>query len=295
MKRTIGILLFLAIGLSVYSQSLLWKVSGNGLIKPSYVFGTHHLAPLSVIDSIQGLKKAFEETTQVIGEVEMKNIQSPEIVQAMQKAIMIQNDTTLITLLSKEDFEHANILTKSLMQLDMNQAPKLKPSFLCTTLTVLTYMKEFPGFNPQEQLDTYFQAQGTEKGKSVSGLETIDFQFNLLYGSSSLKRQAEQFMCLVNNSDQIVSLAKELNQAYFNYDLMKMLEISERKEGKGCDALPGEMEALIDKRNSDWADKLPALIKEKSSFIAVGALHLPGKNGLLALLKNLGYTVEPVK
>lgn len=295
MKRTISILLFLAIGLSVYSQSLLWKVSGNGLTKPSYIFGTHHLAPRSVIDSIQGFKKAFEETTQVIGEVEMKNIQSPETMQAMQKTIMIQSDTTLLTLLSKEDFERANSLTKSLMQLDMNQAPKLKPSFLCATLTVLTYMKEFPGFNPQEQLDTYFQAQGSEKGKSILGLETTDFQFNLLYSSSSLKRQAEQFMCLVNNPDQIVSLAKELNQAYFSYNLKKMLEISERKEGNSCDALPGEMEALIDKRNNDWANKLPTLMKEKSSFIAVGALHLPGKNGLLTLLKKLGYTVEPVK
>lgn len=58
---------------------------------------------------------------------------------------------------------------------------------------------------------------------------------------------------------------------------------------------PQEKATLIDDRNKKWAKQLPAIMKEAPTFIAVGALHLPGENGILNLLKQQGYTVDPVK
>lgn len=71
MKSFIGAVLFICVAFSANAQ-LLWKVSGNGLNQPSYIIGTHHLAPFSIMDSIAGLKKAMNETQQVYGE--MKNV-----------------------------------------------------------------------------------------------------------------------------------------------------------------------------------------------------------------------------
>ena len=68
MKKILGSLFILCFAFSANAQ-LLWKISGNGLTQPSYVMGTHHLAALSIKDSIQGLQAALDNTKQVYGEL----------------------------------------------------------------------------------------------------------------------------------------------------------------------------------------------------------------------------------
>ncbi len=164
MKSFIGAVIFICVALSANAQ-LLWKVSGSGLSSPSYIMGTHHLAPLSVKDGITGLQKAMDETQQVYGELKMSDIQSPATIQKMQKMMMIESDTTLTTLLSPEDYETANKFCKENLMMDLNMAPKIKPAFLLNNIAVVAYIKHIGNYNPQEQLDTYFQTQATQKGK----------------------------------------------------------------------------------------------------------------------------------
>ena len=294
MKSFIGAVIFICVAFSANAQ-LLWIVSGNGLTQPSYIIGTHHLAPFSIMDSIAGLQKAMNETQQVYGELKMSEMQSPATMGKMQKAMMIDSDTTLTSLLSPEDFETANKFCKENLMVDLNMAPKLKPAFLLNNVVVMAYIKHVGKFNPQEQLDTFFQSQATQNGKKVDGLETAEFQFNLLFNGSSLQRQAQLLMCTLNNIEAEVENLKKLTNAYMKQDLNTMFKISEERKGNQCDALPSEEDALIYNRNKIWAEKLPAIMKAAPTFVAVGALHLPGEKGLLKLLKSQGYTVEPVK
>ena len=294
MKSFIGAVLFICVAFSANAK-LLWKVSGNGLNQPSYIIGTHHLAPFSIMDSIAGLQKAMKETQQVYGELKMSEMQSPVTMQKMQQAMMIANDSTLSTLLSPEDFATANKFCKENMMLDLSAAPKLKPAFLLNNVVVAAYVKHIGKFNPQEQLDTFFQSQATQNGKKVDGLETAEFQFNLLFNGYSLQRQAQLLMCTINNINTEVESLKKLTNAYMRQDLNQMLRISEERKGNQCDPTPGEEDAMIYNRNKAWSEKLPAIMKTAPTFIAVGALHLPGDKGLLNLLKKQGYTVEPVK
>ena len=76
---------------------------------------------------------------------------------------------------------------------------------------------------------------------------------------------------------------------------LKMLKLMEERDGNSCDPQPGEMEALLDNRNKAWIEKMPALMKDAPTLFVVGAGHLPGTNGVLNLLKQQGYTVEPMK
>ena len=168
MKSFIGAVLFICVAFSANAQ-LLWKVSGNGLNQPSYIIGTHHLAPFSIMDSIAGLKKAMNETQQVYGEMKMSEMQSPATMEKMQKAMMIESDTTLNSLLSPKDFETANKFCKENLMVDLNMAPKLKPAFLLNNVVVMAYIKHVGKFNPQEQLDTFFQSQAIQNGKKVDG------------------------------------------------------------------------------------------------------------------------------
>ena len=122
MKSFIGAVLFICVAFSANAQ-LLWKVSGNGLNQPSYIIGTHHLAPFSIMDSIAGLQKAMKETQQVYGELKMSEMQSPVTMQKMQQVMMIANDSTLSTLLSPEDFATANKFCKENLMLDLKRSP----------------------------------------------------------------------------------------------------------------------------------------------------------------------------
>ena len=159
----IGAIIFICVALSANAQ-LLWKVSGNGLSSPSYIMGTHHLAPLSIKDGITGLQKAMDETQQVYGELKMSEIQSQATIQKMQKMMMIESDTTLTTLLSPEEYETANKFCKENLMMDLSMAPKIKPAFLLNNIAVVAYIKHIGNYNPQEQLDTYFQTQAIQKG-----------------------------------------------------------------------------------------------------------------------------------
>lgn len=294
MKKILIALFILFTAVHTNAQ-LLWRISGNGLAKPSYVLGTHHLAPLSIIDSIKGLHPAFDSTTQVIGELEMSEVQSPAAMQLMQQEMMIKNDTTLKMLFNPEQYSLVNNFTKTNLGFDLSQMPKLKPAFILNNAVVVLYMKHVNNFNPQEQLDAYFQTEAKKKGEKIIALETLEFQFNLLYKSSSLHRQAELLLCELSDVDKLVANAKRLTKAYMNQDLEEMYKLSKERDNTNCDPTQEEINLMIDTRNQKWANKLPALISATPSFIVVGALHLPGKEGLLNLLKQEGYTVEPVE
>ena len=129
MKSFIGAVIFICVAFSANAQ-LLWKVSGNGMEQPSYIIGTHHLAPFSIMDSITGLKKALNETQQVYGEIKMSEMQSPATMQKMQQAMMIANDSTLSSLLSPEDFaSNSPNESKAAPSKDINTASITKRDF----------------------------------------------------------------------------------------------------------------------------------------------------------------------
>ena len=274
---------------------LLWKVSGNGLEKPSYIIGTHHLAPLSITDSIAGLSEALTNTSQMIGEIRMDQLQSPENMAIMQQLMLTESDSTIQALVTPEEYEMINAFAKEHMMFDISMIPQIKPSYILNNAVVIMYVKSVVGFNPQEQLDTFFQSLAMNQGKPVSALETLGFQFGLLYNSMSLQRQADLLVCTLSNMDQSLDRVKRLTNAYMKQDLDELYKVSEEKDGTLCDATPEETAALIDNRNINWANELPAMMQEAPAFIAVGALHLPGAKGVLNLLKEKGYQVEPMQ
>ena len=291
MKKIFALLMFFCITLGVNAQ-LLWKVSGNGLDKPSYIFGTHHVAPLSMKDSIAGMTEAMNGTSQVYGELVMEDMMKPEMLMKMQQAMMLPTDTTLKSLFTQAQYDSIASVVKENIGMELAMFDKLKPAALNAQLAVVLSVKALKGYNPQEQLDTWFQTQAKQAGKKVGGLETMESQINVLYNSQSLKRQAQQLYCSATHIDYGIDMTRRLAEAYLNQDLDKLLEITEEKMGNACDSTPEEEEALIYGRNANWAKQMPGIMKQASTLFVVGAGHLPGEHGVLKLLGKQGYTVE---
>lgn len=219
MKRISTFVMLLCIVVLSANAQLLWKVSGKNLPKASYVLGTHHLAPLSILDSIAGIKQAMTEVEQVYGEIVMAEMQTPAAMQQMQQAILLPGDTTLHTLYTPAQYDSLAVKVKELMGMDLKMMDKMKPAFLTTQLGVVIAMRAVPGFNPQQQLDGWCQAEAQKQGKKVAGLETVDFQMRVLFGSQSLQRQASQLLAGMNHLADMEQQARSMTTAYMTQDL----------------------------------------------------------------------------
>lgn len=292
MKKLFFTLTLLACA-SLSQAQLLWKITSPGNEKASYVLGTHHFAPAGMIDSISGLKDAIGSVDAVYGELDMSFMNDPATQQKMASIMIAPADSTLNVVLTKQQYDSVAVLVDKYFNgmATMAQLSILKPAALATQLAALQNLAAIPGFNPADQLDTKVQTEAASAGKDIKGFETIDFQLNLLYGDP-LSEQAKSLMAAVRNDGRVKQLAHDLIEAYTQENLEKLVEITEDSE-VGMDA--EAKEKLINERNASWADILSTIIPAKSVLVAVGAGHLPGEKGLLALLKDNGFQVEPVK
>lgn len=300
MKRLIFSLLLLLSTIVGVNAQLLYKITGNGLEKPSYIIGTYHLAPATFVDSIPGANEALAAVEQVCGELDMRDAESPDNKRKLQAAMFLPSGQKLKDVLTADEWDKLNTYMQGVIGTDLNnpllsmQMGKMNPFAIMTQLQLVQYMKLTPGFNPLELIDNYFQTKATRAGKSVIGFETVDFQIEVLYGMD-LERQKKQLFCMIDNSEYTLEMMKSLTDAYFSQDMAAVLAVSEEKEGNDCDSTPEEDDALIYNRNSDWAEKIPAIVACKSTLFVVGAAHLPGERGVLELLRVKGYTIEGVQ
>lgn len=292
MKKFISSLLAVAIASIGCQAQLLWKVTGNGLEKPSYIFGTHHVAPISVLDSVPGFNEALATADKVYGEMVMSEANSMQSQQVMMAYVMAPQDSTLTSILSPAQIDSVTAVLQKYMgpMVSAAQFDPLKPGMVSTALAMAQAQVAFPTFNAQQQLDTEIQTRAAAAGKEVGGFETMDDQCQALFGGSVLE-QAESLMETIRHDDTAIDMAHKLASAYLAGDLKQMLSIIENDPSYNEDGA----DRLIYNRNANWMRIIAGLLPTASVLIAVGAGHLPGDKGLISLLKKEGYTVSPVE
>jgi uncharacterized protein YbaP (TraB family) len=101
-------------------------------------------------------------------------------------------------------------------------------------------------------------------------------------------------MCLIDNKEMMVDNTERLTAAYFKQNLEEIGKIVDENRNDECDTTEEEEEVLIYGRNANWMSQMPQMLREKSTLFVVGAAHLIGEKGVLQLLRNAGYVVEPV-
>ena len=296
MKRKIFAIASMALlFVATASAQIFYKIEGKDLSAPSYIFGTHHLAPLSVIDQVPGCRDAFDSVKQVVGEIDM-TIDQMTLAMQMQPYMIAPTDSTLSKLFTPEELKvvddefqkWAPMPGMSVQMLDM-----MRPMVLTSMMSIGMVQKELPNYNPAEQLDLYFQSSAKESGKDVKGLETPEFQAKVLYTTVPIAEQAKALLNLAKDPKESLEKSVKLNELYLAQDLDGLLELTNTDDEDSDEG--AFMEALVDLRNANWIKELPEIMKETPSFIAVGALHLPGEKGVIEGLRKAGYTVTAVK
>ena len=293
--RLIKILLLLIIFFSCKAQpkqtklvinkndnSLLWEISGNGLAQPSYLFGTFHLMCKDDIYFSKQLKTAVTQVDKVYMEMDMDD---PATMMGGLLFMNMKDGKTLEQLYTPEEYKKVKNFFADSLHMPISFLQAMKPMLL----EALLYPKLMPCKTVSGVEEELMKIVKLEE-KEIKGLETMEFQASV-FDSIPYSEQAKE---LLNAIDSMAT-----NKAMFDtmmnvYKSQKLNEI-ETLFNKSEFGVKDHQDILLNNRNKNWVKQLKIITRTTSVFVAVGAGHLVGKEGLIALLRKEGYTVKPLQ
>lgn len=278
-----------------FTGSLLWRISGNGVDSPSYIMGTHHLASAEFLDNMEGFWKALDESKQLYGEIELNNIGGLSM--PSSQSFLMPPEISYRELYSEEEYELVRSVLWEVAGIEFGEMEHYKPAFFSSALARALYAVAFPYLQDDdfEALDIYIQRLAKEAGKETYGLESVEDQIDALFNQVDVESQAKRLLNSIKNIDFNADATNKLTTLYYEGELEQMYRLA-TDEDENPSVLDEEfMESINVARNERWLKLLPTIFAERSTFVAVGALHLAGKEGLLYRLHQMGYSVEPVK
>lgn len=278
--------LVLLFGQGLHAQkSLLWEVTApNGRI--SYLFGTYHLVGSEYLEAHSGVAEAYASSDKVVVETV---IDSSKLMQVAAMSMM--NENTLWDFYDTAQFETIDSEFSSVTGMSLSNMMQMKPVAVAMFYSLSIAQQELAksGLNFSGQpIDVFFASDAGKKGKELVTLETMMEQMEMIYNSETLEQQAEMLLAMIQDAD-VEDVSIELLKYYEEEDIEAMAKLSEEI---GNDY--GDMAVLLDNRNNKWLETLKPVLEEGKVFIAVGALHLPGEEGLIGLLRDQGFKVVGV-
>lgn len=266
-------------------NTLLWRISGNGLVAPSYLFGTIHMICADDIELSDSLRSAIRRADKVYLELDIDNLF--EMMSVMTKMKM-NGDTTLADLLTPAEYQTVKAhFNKQKGVLPFSMLETFKPMLSASTL-----MQGDLACENAQAMEQLVMKEAKYHSKSVKGLETMSFQMSI-FDSIPYTLQAKQLLRYVENFGKTNEQSEfaEMMQAYRNQELSKLEAITKKEEN----GMEGFTRILLYNRNIAWVEKLQGMMPTQSLVVAVGAGHLPGNEGVINLLRKKGYRVDPVK
>ena len=287
-------------------NSLLWRISGNGLQHDSYLLGTMHNVHRTFLDTISGFRKAFNAAKQVAVECDFyytaESNRSSKPKEELKDYIFMPQDTTYAMLYNGDDYQFVD----SIMKKGNRQYFKYKPFFWHNFFTKMIIYDSIK--NIQSSMDGFILLIGYQNNKKIYFMETLEdigrkaTEFDSLGYVMDLHDQAKMLQHTLRHPNSIRSFMDQMKKYYFKQALTQLSVDSLTKQLKledtpqiVRDRFKFMNDVLIAGRNEEWMSNIIPMIHEDSSLIAVGAGHLIGPDGLIAKLRERGYKVEPIR
>ncbi|MBE9466346.1 TraB/GumN family protein [Dyadobacter subterraneus] len=265
---------------SPVEKSLLWEISGKGITKPSYLFGTIHLicpADFSLSDS---LKNAVSKTRQLALEIDMDD---PGLMGAMTKTMFMADGKTLQGILTEKQYAQLSQFYKDSLGMNITSFGRAKPFMMMGPM-----FNKILGCEPQSYEISLMTLAAKQKSEII-GLETIEEQM-AVFDTIPYNRQAEMLLSMIDKLPETKTEFHDLVELYKKQDLQSLYNLTLKSEF----GMDGQDEVMLFQRNQNWIKRIDKIVHEKPTFIAVGAAHLGGEKGVIALLKKDGFKVRAV-
>lgn len=264
---------------NVEGNTLLWEISGNGLAKPSFLFGTFHLLCRDDINFSAVLRKAVASCDEVYLELDMDD---PALLMQGFMLMSMKDGKKLKDLYTAEQYKRVSDYFKDSIKMSLALFGSMKPEFLMALL----YPKLMP-CNTVSSVEEEIMKLAKSDSKKINGLETMAMQA-AVFDSIPYETQAKELLKAIDSLETAKANFELLLKAYLKQDLDGLEKMMMSPEF----GIELNQDLLLDNRNKNWVIQLNTIMKKKAVFVAVGAGHLVSKNGLIALLSAAGYTVR---
>lgn len=263
-------------------NALLWKISGKGLKKPSYLYGTiHAVCPDKMVLS-EALQKSVSQTEQLSLELDMDD---PNMMAQVMQYATLPEGQSLKAMFEEEEYKALSELFASSYGVDLKFLDNMKP-FMLYTMLIPVMTECTPESYEQKLMELAVSQQ-----KEVIGIETVQEQMAAV---DKLPNEMYADMLVRTASDLPQSKAdyREMVALYFAQDLQGLQKLMQRDYSE--EDYKKFNEVFLVQRNRNWIPVIEQTAKSKPTLFAVGAAHLAGENGVIELLRQQGYKVTPV-
>jgi uncharacterized protein YbaP (TraB family) len=269
--------------LHAQNRDFIWRATrGQSVV---YLVGSVHLLSKDYYPLSPALDKAFKECDLLVEELHLGEMAEVESQMMILMRGMLPSGQTLDKVVTPATFALVSARVKAL-GLPIEPLTRFKPWALALTLLGLEW--QAAGFDAELGLDKHFFDQAVAAGKEVQGLETIEFQISR-FDELSMAEQDRMLASTLRELETEKASVTTLADAWKAGDAptVERIVLQElRKE-------PAMYQRLLVERNKNWLPKIEALFDRKGrTFVVVGAAHLVGSDGLLAMLKARGYSIE---
>ncbi|MDR6807575.1 uncharacterized protein YbaP (TraB family) [Dyadobacter sp. BE34] len=286
MKRVSLLLVFCMLSIASWAQvpvenSLLWEISGRGLAKPSYLFGTIHLICPTDFSLSDSLKSTLSRTQQVALEMDMDD---PGMMAGMMKTMNMAAGNELKKLVTEQEYQRLDRFFKDSVHVGLAMFERAKPFVLMGPLfnTVLDCQ-------PQSYEMALVELAGKQKSE-VIGIETLEEQM-AIFDTIPYKDQAKMLLTLIDSLPSARKEFKSLVALYKAQNISELYGMTLKSEF----GMEGNEEVMLFARNQKWIPRIRRIASAKPTFFAVGAAHLGGEKGVIALLRKEGFVVKAVR
>ncbi len=263
--------------------SLLWEITGNGLTKPSYLFGTMHVSSKMVFHLSDSFYLALKSVDVVALELNPDTWQGEMVNMDRLK----QNYADFIST-PRGDYLNENSFRISKYDDELKAALSSEPTIV-NSLLYRSY-KEREDFEEDTFLDLYIYQTGKKLGKRATGVENYFETEKIVMEAYADMATEKKKKSVDSDGESRYDILEKTQDAYRRGDLDLMDSLDRMMERS--DAF---MEKFLFKRNEIQAYSIDTIIKKSSLFVGVGAAHLPGQRGIIELLRKMGYNLRPIQ
>ena len=270
----------LASVLKAQDNAILWKISGNGLSEESYLYGTLHLLCEDYLNLSPELSGSIQSADKIVMELDMDD---PALASEMQKYAGNPDQINLRSMLKKGDAKALDEFLIKHYSTGLDQLGYLRPITLMSM--VLVKLLECPIKSYEVSFVELAQAQE----KEIVGLETVEFQMSV-FEEISQETQLDWIIDMVRDIESQGEIYLKLMSAHKKGDLATIMKLL----GETTRDYESYEDILINNRNRNWIAPMEKEMQSQSTIFAVGAGHLGGNQGVVRLLEQRGYTLEPI-
>ena len=281
-RRILYLPLLLLLALPAHAQSPVWKVEKDANLM--YIGGTMHLLTARDYPLPSAFETAYQRSGRLVFETDLAKMKSPQFQQYMLAELSYSDGRNLQQVLRADTYRSvAEFFTAR--GVPMASVENFKPGMVATMMAMVELQRlGLAGVG----VDSYFNQRADKEQKAKGKLETAEEQISFI-ANMGIGREDEMLAYNLADLENLPALWESMNQAWRSGDMHALEEIS---ASSLRDGFPEIYQALLVDRNNAWIPQIEAMSQTAEvEFVLVGALHLAGSDGLLAMLSRRGYKI----